>query len=38
MIEDLAFDFHAWFKHAPCKEEDFRALGDVEIQGNQTEK
>ena len=22
-IEDLAFDLHAWFKHSPCKEEDF---------------
>ena len=22
-IEDFALDFYAWFKHSPCKEEDF---------------
>ena len=26
--EKLCFDLHAWFKIAPCKEEDFRTLSD----------
>lgn len=26
--ESLCFDLHAWFKIAPCKEEDFRSLGE----------
>ena len=25
-IKDFAFDLHAWFKHSPCKEEDFKNL------------
>ena len=27
-VEGLAHDLHAWFKHSPCKEEDFRELSD----------
>ena len=31
--EQLAFDLHAWFKQAPCKEEDYRELSeDVTIE------
>ena len=26
--EQLAFDLHAWFKQAPCKEEDYRKLAE----------
>ena len=26
--EQLAFDLHAWFKLAPCKQEDFRSLSE----------
>ena len=27
-VDGLAFDLHAWFKHSPCKEDDFRELSD----------
>ena len=27
-VEQLAFDLHAWFKNAPCKEEDFQKLSE----------
>ena len=27
-VEGLAYDLHAWFKHSPCKEEDFKELLD----------
>ena len=27
-VEGLAHDLHAWFKHSPSKEEDFRELSD----------
>ena len=30
-IEQLPYNLHAWFKNAPCKEEDFRALADDTI-------
>ena len=26
--EQLSFDFHAWFRISPCKQEDFRNLSD----------
>ena len=28
MVEQLAFDLHAWFKHSPCKSEDFIKMAD----------
>ena len=32
-IEDFALDLYAWFKHFPCKEEDFKSLeNSIELQ------
>ena len=28
VCKQVAFDLHAWFKQAPCKQEDFRLLSD----------
>ena len=34
--EQLAYDLHAWFKQAPCKEEDYRGLSDDSTMENES--
>ena len=35
-VDQLAFELHAWFNSAPCKEEDFLKLSDSTVSADET--